>query len=705
MNAYRHLQRALPPLLVFSLVSNLAVLISPLFMMQVLDRVIPSGNTATLLLLGGLALAALSLQAGVEWGRDLALRRLSTWAEALGTGHVVATAGQSPKGQPARSQTDRSEIDRIAGLSQALASPAATAGLSLPWLPLFLLALWIIHPGFLLLLLGLLCLFGLARLVERQMTRAGSSALTRLQQQEAAVLHHAGDFAGRLGVAMIEQNLLQRFQRLQAARHRQSDQLAGYQTALAGINSWLRSLGQIMALGLGAFLVTQNALSPGGMIAASFILSRTYAAFEAAATQWPVIRQALSDYAALSKGGDAAEPPPVEIPEFSGTLRAEGLIVPRGGGAPPLLDRVSFALDPGECLAIVGSFGSGKTTLLQAISGVAPAPIGSAFLDQSELRALRRQNLYRATGYLPQRAELVAGSIAENVACFEPDRQDAQVIEAAKSAGVHGLIAALPDGYESDLAQAPYLLSAGQVQRVALARALYTKPKYLFLDEPNALLDGDGERALAQTLLRLKAEGTTIVMVLHRSGLMGLADKILRLEQGRAIDFGARAEVLARLSGNRRRMALPLLASSLQDLRDWVASQFTRSSDEAFSQKAQLVAMELFHLALAQTPSPQQDHPSVEFSLKFLNELECELRMVGAGDADLEEKMVRVRKQLATGCEPSGDQPRDEMALAAVSQMSQSFALHTQEDVTVFHVALHADRGGLGEQQPQERIN
>ncbi len=412
MNAYRHLQRALPPLLVFSLVSNLAVLISPLFMMQVLDRVIPSGNTATLLLLGGLALAALSLQAGVEWGRDLALRRLSTWAEALGTGHVVATAGQSPKGQSAASQTDRGEIDRIAGLSQALASPAATAGLSLPWLPFFLLALWLIHPGFLLLLLGLLSLFGLARLVERQMTRAGSSALIRLQQQEAAVLQHAGDFAGRLGVAMIEQNLLQRFQRLQSARHRQSDQLAGYQTALAGISSWLRSLGQIMALGLGAFLVTQNALSAGGMIAASLILSRTYAAFEAVATQWPVIRQALSDYVALSKGGDAAEPPPVEIPEFSGTLRAEGLIVPRGGGAPPLLDRVSFALDPGECLASVGSSGSGKTTLLQAISGVAPAPIGSAFLDQSELRALRRQNLYRATGYLPQRAELVAGSIA-----------------------------------------------------------------------------------------------------------------------------------------------------------------------------------------------------------------------------------------------------------------------------------------------------
>jgi ABC-type multidrug transport system ATPase subunit len=225
-----------------------------------------------------------------------------------------------------------------------------------------------------------------------------------------------------------------------------------------------------------------------------------------------------------------------------------------------------------------------------------------------------------------------------------------------------------------------------------LARALYNKPRYLFLDEPNALLDGDGERALMQTLMRLKAEGTTIVMVLHRSGVMGLADKILRLEQGRIVDFGPRTEVLARLSGNRRRIVVPCLLSSLQDLRDWVASQFTRSTDEGFSQKAQLVAMELFHLAIASQMDTGQASAEIEFQLKFLNEFECELRMIGAIAPEAADKMVRIRKEIADGKVPSSKRARDEVALAALTEMSSHFSLQNQQGVTIFDVSL---RSGL----------
>jgi energy-coupling factor transporter ATP-binding protein EcfA2 len=384
----------------------------------------------------------------------------------------------------------------------------------------------------------------------------------------------------------------------------------------------------------------------------------------------------------------------MDTPDFSGALRAETLTFPRGGGAMPYLDRVGFTLAPGECLVIVGAAGSGKSSLLHALSGQRMAPIGSVFYDESVLRSLSPAALSHWVGTLPQRADLIAGSLADNIACFDPDRQDGQVIAAATAAGVHGLIAALPEGFESDLSVSPLLLSAGQVQRVALARALYRQPRYLFLDEPNALLDGDGERALLQTLLRLKAAGTTIVMVLHRSGLMGMADKILQLDQGRVVDFGPRAEVLARLSGNHRRLRVPPLATSLHDLRDWVAAQFTRASDEPFSQKAQIVAQELFHLALEVSASQSSPPQELEFSLKFLNDLECELRMVGDASLDLGEKMVSVRKYLAAGHAPQGGLSRDEQALAALEQIGRSVTLQRQEEFCAYQVAVSATEEG-----------
>lgn len=304
-------------------------------------------------------------------------------------------------------------------------------------------------------------------------------------------------------------------------------------------------------------------------------------------------------------------------------------------------------------------------------------------------------------GYLPQRATLLPGSIADNIAGFALERDDDRVIAAAKSAGVHGLIAALPEAYQSDLSLIPHLLSAGQLQRVALARAIYHQPRYLFLDEPNALLDSDGERALAQTLSRLKSQGTTIVMVLHRSGLMGLADQVLRLDQGRVVDFGPRPEVLARLGGNGRQIRLPLLASSLQDLRDWISAQFTRSTDEPFSQKAQLVGMEMFNIALS---APVEETPrSILLQMKFLNDCECELSMQEDAPSEQEAKMIRVRKQLDQGKTLPEDRPQDEISMAAVTRIAKHFEVRSEEDRTFYRAALTSSETDA--QQTGGRLN
>lgn len=672
MTAVAHLPKAAAPLLLFSFISNLAILVNPLFMMQVLDRVVPSGNVATLLLLASLAAGALILQGVVDWGRDLALQRLSRWEERAGSVAAVALAHRIGT---------QDLVERVVRFARFMSGQQALTALSLPWLPLFFVVLWLIHPAFAILVAGLLSLLVTARLLARLFSQTATQQAEQLAQEATATLQQATGFAARLGVAGIEDNLRIRFLRLQAHRHRLQQGTDAILVAQTSVTATLRSLGQISALGIGAYLVTQNTLSAGGMIAASLIVSKTYGALEGAVTHWNNLRMAWADFQELRQSGPEKQTAGAEIAELAGALRAEALIVPRGGGAPPLLDRVSLSLAPGECLAIVGGSGAGKTTLLQALAALSPAPIGSVFFDESEVRGLSRDALYKLTGYLPQRAELAPGSLAENIACFEEEVESAKVIEAAKAAGVHGLISALPQAYASDLSKEPWLLSAGQVQRVAMARALYNQPRYLFLDEPNALLDGEGERALGRILMRLKAQGTTIVIVLHRSGLMGLCDQILRLETGRVADYGPRSEVLSRISGGGRQTRLPLRETSLHDLRDWIASQFSRSTDEAFSQKAQLVTMELFRILIANGDSTHPREALVTFT--FVNDNEVELSLRDNSASGLEDKMLNLRTRLEAGQTAPHDLNGEERALVAVTEMTDRIEVQCGDEATV----------------------
>ncbi|WP_147125304.1 ATP-binding cassette domain-containing protein [Shimia ponticola] len=680
MNAYSQLYRLALPLLVFSLVTNLGVLVSPLFMMQVLDRVIPSGNTATLLLLGLLALGALALQAMVESARDLCLGRLSRWTERVG-----ATAALLPQqSQP------QSVIEDVAQFSRFLSGSAAIAALSLPWMPVFLIALWFVHPSFVALLLLMVLMAGAGRLLAKLLVEPKERAAGQLAAQEQEVLTDASQFGVRAGVAMIAHNLRQRFVNLQSQRHQHLDARQAALSMNTGLASFVRSAGQVLALGLGAYLVTADLLSAGGMIAASIILAKGYGTIEGILTQMPQIKASLNSFRALVAMPATKEGTVTEVSEFSGELTADTLVVPRGGGAPPRLDRISLRLKAGECLAIVGASGSGKSTLLAAMAGTEPAPIGAVFLDQSEVKALSAATLYQATGYVPQHAALLPGTIAENIACFSMPRDDSKVLTAAKLAGVHGLISALPASYDTDLRTDAHMLSAGQAHRIALARAVYNTPKYLFLDEPNALLDADGERALAQTLARLKDAGTTIVMVLHRSGIMGLADKVMRIEHGRCVDLGPRAEVLGRLGANNRNIELPLLEAALQDLSDWVDAQFTRASDAEFSQKAQLIATELFNLARAAAPKDELRH--ARFSFTFVDDTHCELQMTGPDGSETATTLETVRARMQTSDTFLGDLTPEEAALATVSKLSQRFEVSSAEDATVFRVAM---QGGV----------
>ncbi len=678
MNAFSHLNRLAPPLLILSLISNLAVLISPIFMMQVLDRVIPSGNLSTLALLIALAVAALLLQMLVETSRDVSLGRTAHWVERQGTAFAL---------QPGRAQP-QTLIERVAGLSQFLSGHLAPVALNLPWMPLLLGALYLLHPLFVIVFAALLLLSWGARAAVRALTQPLEQTAQRLSQQQEDALDSAARAQHTGAPRIVATNLFGRFadsqgQRLNALDKRQLTQSLG-----GGVSNLLRALAQILALAVGAFLVTQDALSAGGMIAASILLAKTYSTADMAMAQWPAIREAAQNLRGLRAEPNVSHTPQTDVPNLSGGLRAETLVVPRAGGAPPRLDRISLTLDPGQCLVIVGNSGSGKTTLIEALAGLRPAPIGSVFLDQTEVKTLSDQAMFQHVGYLPQVAQLMPGSIAQNVGGFSDPLDAEKIVEAAKIAGVHGLISALPNAYDTDLTTEHLLLSTGQTQRIALARAIYNQPAYLFLDEPNALLDAEGEKALLRALARLKEQGTTIVMILHRSGLMGLADKVLRLDHGRCADFGPRSEVLGRMAMGRRQTELPLLSTSLQDLADWIGSQFTRSGDAEFAQKAQLVAEELFNVV--RLNGPDNRARTANFTFTFKDDTNCELLIVETGPPS--KAPGKLNKVLAkVKAAPGAAEyvlPQDERAIATVASLTEALEIRAVDNSVLFRAAI-----------------
>ncbi len=664
------------PLVLFGLVTNLSVLVSPLFMMHVLDRVVPSGNLNTLALLGMIAAVALIATAFVEVFRDRVLGRSADWLERVLAKKVF---------QSARSPDPADTLRDIAVLRDFVGGRGAKTLLDVPWVPLFLLALFLIHPAFFgLSVVAALCFVlvtrGEASLADQEDLRAtsaresGHSALTNLYQTGAS-----GTLMG------VRTNLANRYLDSLDAAAPYQDRSGDIHNAFGSLSQFFRSGIQIGSLALGAFLVTQGTLSAGGMIGASIILGKTNAIIEGMIGLAGSLGRTRSADVRLSELMSSPNKR-TETADLTGELSAVNLTIPRGGGAPPRIERVSFRLAPGECLAILGDSGSGKTSLLEALAAIAPAPIGNCFLDETDVRTLGSNTRDTAIGFVPQTGLVYPGTIAQNIACFEVKPDDEKVLAAARMAGIHGLISALPNAYETDLGQEPFRLSNGQKQRVAFARALYQSPKYLFLDEPNALLDHHGERQMADAIHRLKKTDTTIIMTVHRMGIANLADKVLVMDAGRMVEFGDRAKVLGRLANGHRQLRLPISGGALQDLRDWVARQFVRDGDESFKNIAETVATELY--IFARDNGPDAGDRFLFFEFKFLDDENCSITLTEPRQTQLEAKVDKVREVVELSLPQVSQLGTDEQSLATVIQLSEQFEHRSDEETSAFFARI-----------------
>jgi PrtD family type I secretion system ABC transporter len=526
----------------FSFVINLLFLVPAFFSLQVFDRVISTNSLDTLmvLLLGtGVALAILLLL-------DYVRTRVQNLLGNLLDEHLSPPVVHAIVERSARSPGVRIDgIRDVAALRSMFSANALIAVFDAPWVVVYVAVIWIFHPYLGIgAVLSTVLMLALAWLNDR-LSRRALEDLQKEGRRASQYVENSLRNAEILQALGMTGRLLARWRALQA-------QIAGTQlsvgrstVALTALSRFARQAIQVVMLALGAYLVLSQQASPGIMIATSILLGKALQPVEQLVGNWRVLIEARAAYGRLAELSQdfARDEPRLTLPRPEGRLAAENVSYRPAGVETPVLANITFQLEPGEALAIVGPSAAGKSTLARLLTGVWVPSSGRVRLDGADLSHWRREELGPHIGYVPQDVELFDGTIADNIARL--DQVDSKaVVEAAMRANAHEMILGLPQGYDTPVGDHGARLSPGQRQRVALARAVYGNPQLVVLDEPNSNLDGAGEMALAQAMGELRKSGVTTVVVTHRPSLIAHVDKIMVLGNGRIQQFGPAGEVM-----------------------------------------------------------------------------------------------------------------------------------------------------------------
>lgn len=531
---------------VFSVFVNLLMLTMPIYLFQISDRVLTSRSLDTLLMLSLLALGFILVLALLDTLRRQVLGRLATRMETILGGPVIASIVTAAPASDGGNMLPLRSLHQVRGF---MSSPIMVTLFDAPMAPLYFAAVFLIHPslGFVTLAAGAL-LFVIAVVNQRAtaapLGQAGAYAAKADAQADA--LARNAQVINAMG--MLNESILQWGREQTGALTRQMTAL-DRSFWISGASRFLRLITQIAILGWGAYLALESQLTGGMMIAASIIAGRALQPLESMIEGWRSVVQTKAAYGRVQAAVEALqkEKPRLRLPKPQGRVTVDKILYLPPGTREPVLNGVSFELQPGESLAIVGPSGSGKSTLARMLVGCLHPTAGKVRLDSTELRNWDRRQFGEFTGYLPQEVELFPGTIRENVCRMRGDLPDETVYRAAQLTSVHEMICHLPSGYETVLERSGAPLSGGQKQRIALARAFFGEPALVVLDEPNSNLDAVGEQALTEALQRAKRQGITVVVVTQRPALLNIVDKVLILRAGRADAFGSPQEVLRRL--------------------------------------------------------------------------------------------------------------------------------------------------------------
>ncbi|MFZ3185585.1 MAG: type I secretion system permease/ATPase [Pseudomonas sp.] len=530
----------------FSGVINLLTIVPAIYAMQVFDRVMSSRNETTLLVLTILVLGLFMLSSLIEWVRGQVMIKMSAGIDLDLGGRLFGVAFQ--KSLKEQNANPAQVLSDLTALRQFVTGSALIAILDLPWMPIFLIATWLLHPYLgMFTLLGAIIMFSLA-IWNEHATRKGLAEANQISMMSAKYVNSTLQNSEVIQAMGMLGNLQQRWstqqKRLISAQSIASDK----SSAISAITRLVRTSWQSLAMGLAMLLILDDQISGGVMMAVGFLISKAMQPAEQAISSWKQLDGAKASYQRLCTLLDEfpKQAERMALPAPTGAIRIERLIVIPPGSKQPVLNGIDLALNKGEVLAVIGPSASGKSSLARAIVGVWPAAHGSVRLDGAETSQWAREAIGPHIGYLPQDIELFAGSVAENIARFGEVNSE-QVITAATQAGIHQMILRFANGYDTQLGPGGIGLSGGQRQRIGLARALYGMPALVILDEPNSNLDDAGEAALVTAIGEMRSNGTTVILITHRPSVLAVVDKLLVLQDGTQKLFGPRDQVLKAL--------------------------------------------------------------------------------------------------------------------------------------------------------------
>ncbi|MEO0672646.1 MAG: type I secretion system permease/ATPase [Pseudomonadota bacterium] len=531
---------------VFSAVINILMLTGAIYMLQLYDRVLVSKSIATLLGLSALALAAFAFQGFLNAVRSRMLVRVGARFDEQLSPHVFDLVSRRSLTNQAGGDRPYRDLERVRSF---VSGAGPTAIFDMPFMPIFLIGCFILHPY-----LGLLAVGGGVVIIAMTLlTDRFSRRISGATAGVAAARHSLTESARRNAEAMVAMG----FGKTMRDRWLKLKEMDGAGTVRQGemsgnmgaVVKTFRQVLQSAVLGLGAYLAIFGMISPGAIIAASIMTSRALAPIETAIAHWKSFVDARESFDRLKDDfEDYADPADrTELPAPANDLQAAHLVVIPPGQALPAVKGVSLKVEKGSALAIFGQSGAGKSTLARAMVGLWPIEFGMIRIDGQSVSHYSPDTLGGNVGYLPQDVELFDGTVAENIARFDPAATSKDVVDAAMMAGAHDVILGLQNSYDTKIGEGGVRLSGGQRQRVALARALYGNPFLVVLDEPNSNLDGEGEAALNRAIDAVRKRGGVVVVITHRASVLPVVDQVAVMQNGRFEKYGAKDEIMPKV--------------------------------------------------------------------------------------------------------------------------------------------------------------
>ena len=532
----------------FSMVINLLQLVPTIYMLQLYDRVVPTGNQSTLLMLTLIMLVLFLTMGALEWVRSQILVRVSSRLETLLNERLfqvaykqsLYTGGQGASSQP---------LDDLTSLRQFMTGNGLFAFFDAPWMPVYIAVMFIFHPWYGWTAVATSIILIIIAVIQEKSTskllgEANTFGCYWSWTWSIKTLRNAEIIESMGMLQNIQGRWLEGTRQVLCLQAKASSR-AGL---ISGLSKIIRLSSQSLILGLGAYLVIEHEITPGLMIGGSILLGRALAPIDLMIGTWKGFINARSQYKRLNEMliQIPVESEKMTLPAPEGSFQVEAAVVVPPGAKIPVIKGITMAIAKGDVVGVIGPSGAGKSTFARALLGIWPTANGKIRLDGADVFAWNRHELGPFIGYLPQDIELFEGTISENIARFG-DIDPEKVVNAAKMADVHELILRLPEGYDTRIGASGGNLSGGQRQRIGLARALYGDPVIVVLDEPNSNLDEQGEVALGNAIQRLKQKKVTIIVITHRNNVLANVDKLLILNDGLISVYGPKEQVIAHL--------------------------------------------------------------------------------------------------------------------------------------------------------------